>query len=122
MSENEKEITWPVLDFADALDRVEGDKDFYFELVDAFFSEYPVNLKRLSDAVDGGNGTELDRAAHYLKSALGNLSAKAAYHLAWALEKAGKANDLESAVDLLERFKQAVTCFEESASKERTKA
>jgi len=72
---------------------------------------YPSLLSKIHEAIAGGDGRALERAAHALKGAVGNLGSDATFDAAGALEiighekamaRAGEAcNDLEAQLDRL---------------------
>ena len=78
---------------ATALDLLEGDTDLLGELASLFVEEYPELHGLLSAAVTEGNLETAGKLAHRLKGSLGTLSALPAMEAAFALEKAGKAED-----------------------------
>jgi HPt (histidine-containing phosphotransfer) domain-containing protein len=100
-----------VFDEAEALDRVDGDRELFFELVEMFFCDYDAAREAMSQAIDDGDGEALKRKAHSLKSALGNLGAMQAYAQAFELEQMGKLGSFLPAQEALERFAQAVEQF-----------
>jgi len=71
-----------------------------------FLEEYPQQLWRIHDAVTGGNGGELQRAAHMLKASVGIFSDGAAVELTNRLESLGaegRLADAQTLADELER-------------------
>ncbi len=96
MVENSVETSEQV-DIVSLLQRVEGDKELLAEMVQVFLDDLPNLLNTMRDALLQGNMAMLERSAHSLKGAAGNLSAKQAADAAMELEKAAKDNDAESA-------------------------
>jgi HPt (histidine-containing phosphotransfer) domain-containing protein len=79
-----------VLDRRAALDRVEGDAEILSSLIDIFFSELPAMVENIQKAVQGGDATGLERAAHRLKGSLGVLGATGSTDGALRLEMIGR--------------------------------
>jgi PAS domain S-box-containing protein len=80
-----------------ALARVEGDEGLLREIVGLFFAQTPVLLAEIREAIRQGNGQNLERAAHTLKSSVGNFAAKRAFDAVLRLEKMGAGGDLRGA-------------------------
>jgi two-component system, sensor histidine kinase and response regulator len=85
------------VDVAQLLDRIENDRSFLAELVDVFRRDYPRDIDAIKSAIEAQNAAELQRAAHALKGALGNLAATRAATLAAELERMGRSPDLSNA-------------------------
>ena len=95
-----------VLDWAAALDRLQGDRELLEELVDVFRDECPKLLTQVRDAVAASDAGKLKLAAHTLKGALSNFAARDAVEAARLLEQMGKEGDLagtDEALAALER-------------------
>lgn len=101
--EPEVEVSGSV-DVEQLLDRIDDDRSFLAELVDIFRREYPQNVRAVKSAIESKNAPELQRAAHALKGALGNLSATGASAMAADLERMGSSVDLTNAQSTLERL------------------
>jgi two-component system sensor histidine kinase/response regulator len=104
-------VSEPILDLEDALNRVEGDREFYLELVGDFEKEYPKHLQTMREAIINKSAETLGKAAHTAKGALANLSAKRAAVWALALEKAGKSGNFEGIAVTLAELEDAATKF-----------
>jgi two-component system, sensor histidine kinase and response regulator len=95
----------PVFDLAAALDRVEGDRELLQELVNLFLEEYPQLVKEIREGLRCQDAKLVQRPAHSLKSALGNLSAVRSFEAAYRLEllsRDAQLSELETAFILLE--------------------
>ncbi|MDC0358176.1 Hpt domain-containing protein [Oligoflexia bacterium] len=103
---------YKVFDVEAAMDRVESDKELLLELIDIFNEEYEPSLTQIKTAIENGDGTALEESAHSIKSALGNIGAMKAFDVAYALEKAGRENTLDSAAALGEALESAVADFQ----------
>ncbi len=104
-----------VLDRAAVLARVDNDPQLLADLTKLFVDETPRLLAAVREAVERREAGALERAAHTLKSAVGNFGARAAFHAAWSLEKMGRQGDLSHAPDAyqilareIERLKPAL--------------
>jgi HPt (histidine-containing phosphotransfer) domain-containing protein len=86
---------------AQLLDRIDDDRGFLAELVEVFRREYPYNVETAQKAIDAQRPADLERAAHRLRGALGNLSAQNASTLAAELESVGRSADLTGAQTIL---------------------
>lgn len=79
-----------VFDKKALLERCDGDIELIAELMTMFIDDYPRTLGELEAAVKSGDSHKIDRSAHAIKSALGNLGAMVAYQAAYDLEVCGK--------------------------------
>jgi HPt (histidine-containing phosphotransfer) domain-containing protein len=66
----------PVFDYDDFLERMDGDMDLLKEVVEIFLEDAPNLVSALRLAVRNGNAEAMERAAHTLKGAAANISAK----------------------------------------------
>ena len=90
------------------LERVEGDQELLAEMVHLFEEDAPKLLAAMREALQRRDMAVLERAAHSLKGAAGNLSAKAAAAAASQLEKDAKNGDVETARGSLVEVERAV--------------
>jgi CheY-like chemotaxis protein len=79
------------------LARMYGDKALLKEIVGLFLDSYAQQLSAIREAIAQGDSRTLSRAAHALKSPLGNLCARAAFATAQRLETLGRQGDLTHA-------------------------
>jgi len=91
----------PVFDLDGAMERVENDKELYFELIDLLNDQFDESVENMKAAIDTQDGDSLNSVAHGIKSALGNVGAMSCYALAYKLERCGKEKNLAEANDLL---------------------
>jgi CheY-like chemotaxis protein len=75
-----------VLDWREALERMDGDEAVLHELLQLFVQDSPNMLKRIEDARHGDDLHALERAAHGLKGASATISAFAVAQLALRVE------------------------------------
>jgi len=107
MTENRQE---PIeqIDRESLLERVEGDQDLLNEMIHLLQQEAPRMLAKMHDSLERGDMAGLERSAHSLKGAAGNLSAKVTSAIAAQLEKDAKNMDAEAAKTSLGEVERAV--------------
>ncbi len=88
-----------VLDCAAALDRVGGDRRLLGELARLFQGECAKLLAAVHEAVTRRDPRALERAAHTLKSSVGNFAASATYKAAERLEILARQGELDKAAE-----------------------
>jgi two-component system, sensor histidine kinase and response regulator len=79
------------------LERVDGDRGLIAELLQLFRADYPGEIHVLRQAIQNQDAATLQRVAHSLKGALGNLSAHVASGMAAELESIGRSGETASA-------------------------
>jgi CheY-like chemotaxis protein len=84
-------------DPVDLLERVEGDRVLLSELVQAFLSTAPDQLRTIDAALDRGEGSAIVRAANTLRGSIGTFGALEAVNAAGRLETLGSLGDLPAA-------------------------
>ncbi len=97
-----------IIDLADVLERVQGDKKLLLELLDIFVEDYQKKIKLLEKSVSDNDYGQAHSLAHSLKGASGNIGAKAIYETFFQLDQMAKNNDLSQAADILAEMTQ---CF-----------
>lgn len=98
-----------VVDMAQALERLDGDKELLEELAHLFADEWPKTSAEIEFALAKADAASLDRCAHGLKGASANIGAKRLSAVALELEKLARAGMLEKAPAQWEIVKQEVT-------------
>lgn len=89
---NDTELsTLPVFDREATMDRLDGDRDLFNELIKIFIEDSAAQLVKLKDALDSNSYGDSAKVAHGLKGALGNIGAMRAHRVALAIELKGKA-------------------------------
>ncbi len=96
------------LDREELLDRVDGDRQFLAELVQMFVEDCPGWLAAIRNSIDRGDARGLKLAAHTLRGAVANFSARAAADAAGALEAMGRAGNLNAAAGAYATLEEAV--------------
>ena len=97
-----------VVDWQDALDAVNGDRQTLQAVVDAYLEESPQLREQMQQAIESQDAASLERAAHTLKGSLRFFGAQAAGEIAWQLETIGKNGDLANAPDLMRQLEGLV--------------
>jgi len=83
------------LDRALLLERVEGDQELLAEMIQLFLADAPHLLDAMRNALLQGDMILLERSAHSMKGAAGNMSAMVTVNAAMQLEQSVKKGDLE---------------------------
>jgi CheY-like chemotaxis protein len=96
------------IDRASLLARVEGDRELLAEMIHLFQEDLPVLLGTMRASLGSGDMLVLERSAHSLKGAAGNLSAAAAAAAAMQLEKDAKNRDAAAAKASLQEVERVV--------------
>jgi two-component system sensor histidine kinase/response regulator len=85
------------IDQAALLAGVDGNRRLLREIIRVFLSDCPKRLVEIREAVRRGDAGALERAAHALKSAVGNFGAKSTIAAAQQLEALARKGDLDAA-------------------------
>jgi HPt (histidine-containing phosphotransfer) domain-containing protein len=85
-----------------------GEPDLYGEVATLFLDEAPTRLAEIRAALAAGNAEALYRAAHAVKGAARNVGAARIGDAAEAVEKRGRAGDLEGMAACLDALDAAV--------------
>ena len=91
------ELTDSIFDWDGLLHRLMGDEDFAKEIIDDFLKQIPVNLTAIKDALNKEDVLLVQREAHIIKGASGNVGALALQEIAEQIEIAGEEKDLVKA-------------------------
>jgi HPt (histidine-containing phosphotransfer) domain-containing protein len=75
----------------------DGNRSLLREISQVFLNDYPLRLTEIQQAICAGDAAALARAAHSLKGAIGNFTAKDAFAVAQQLETMGKSGDVSGA-------------------------
>jgi CheY-like chemotaxis protein/HPt (histidine-containing phosphotransfer) domain-containing protein len=92
----------PVLDFAAALDRVDGDRELLENLMGMFAGECARDIAEIRKSLKARDMGLLERLAHTLKGASASLAAGRVADAAFALEKQARTGEVGNAEQLLE--------------------
>jgi hypothetical protein len=97
------------------LERLEGDKQAFKEIVELFCEEIPVMLKDVRLAVQAEDWERLTRLSHSLKGASSNFGAYPLADLAGEMELMAKTPDPARVTALLARMDRELYAVERSA-------
>ncbi len=84
--------------------RLAGAESAVDQILDTFLDSTPQRVAAITRALASGNATDIERAAHALKSAAGTIGAKSLAALLQQIEAAGKAGDVAAARALQDRL------------------
>src|SRR5207244_8010112 len=96
-------ISEPVVDKGAIMRRVNGDRKLLQEVVGIFMTDHQKLLERIRQAVQKGDGPELESAAHALKGSVQNFAAHRAVTAIAKLEDLGREGKMHSAEAALAR-------------------
>lgn len=81
----------------EALERIDGDREFLKELANIFLQEAEFHLADIEEAIRTSETGKLQDLAHTIKGAAANISAERARNIASMLETAAREGDLAKA-------------------------
>jgi len=99
-------IAKDIFDLPKTLEVVDGDKDFFKEIVGLFLENLPDSIAQIREAIANSDSNALDKAAHSLKGSVGNFGAKRAFEAAYRLEiigREGRLAETDAALSKLEK-------------------
>jgi len=102
------------LDWGQALDVVQGDRQLLKEMIEAFFGEYPRMQEEIRSSIAERNQEVLRRSAHTLKSSMRYFGANTAWHHAYELECLGRDGRFDEAHQKLGVLEQEIQRIEPS--------
>lgn len=113
MNDVDKPLEKSPVELSEALEKVDGDREFLKELFDDFTNDYPQQLDKLAQGISTGDFDEVEHTAHSIKGAAGALSAKKTQELAFRLEQMGRDKKLDNAQELLVELKDELQRIED---------
>jgi HPt (histidine-containing phosphotransfer) domain-containing protein len=84
----------PVFDYDDFMERMDGDVDLLKEVIEIFLEDAPILMGALRLAIRDGKKDAMERAAHTLKGAVANISAKGLQRLSSNMQEMIKKGDV----------------------------
>jgi len=108
----------PVWDRAAMLDRLMGDEDLAREIRKIFLEDLPSQLQALKEFLAVGDARGAERQAHTIKGNAANMSGEALRAVAFEMEKAAKAGDMDTVKDLLGELEAQFKQLKEAMEKE----
>ena len=79
-----------LFDLSKALEVVDGDKEFFRDIVNLFLENLPDNIAQIREAIAKSDAYALEQTAHSLKGSVGNFGARRAFDIANHLEILGR--------------------------------
>ncbi len=101
----------PIFDRADALSRIDGDKELLAVLLDMFLADAPNYLAEIDNALSNQDWPRLHRAGHTLKGVFATFSARRGENVARQMEHGAKAADAATCRELALRIHAEVQAF-----------
>ena len=108
----------PVFDKAGMMQRLMDDESLAITVVEGFLGDLPQQMASLRSYMEAADAASTERQAHSIKGASAAVGGEALREVAFAMEKAAKAGDLEIVTALLPemdnqfaRLKEALTMF-----------
>ena len=95
------------------LDRLGGDEELLWEVLQLFLEDAPQQMAGLREALEAADVSLLQRHAHTLKGSAGNVGAPGVQGVALQVEKAGEAGHLEEVSSLLDVLDEQLDKFRE---------
>ena len=109
------------LDEKDFMERVQGDKELFFELLDIFVNDFLPKRQALREAVTNKDPTTVEHVSHFLKGSCSNISAGPLRDIFHELELKGRNNYLDGLEEYLsvidQRFEELTICIGELRTK-----
>ena len=100
------EMTNSIIDYASALERIGGDREFLDELLGIYQEEFDLNVGSLDLALQAQDFTAIQEIGHSLKGSSANLSLIQLRDQAYLIETAGRESDLALARRSAEELKK----------------
>jgi two-component system sensor histidine kinase/response regulator len=102
-----------VIDLEATLRRFDGDKEFLKEMLEEFLNYAPKQIETLAKGIETGDAKVVEREAHSLKGAAGNLGAQHIADLSLELELLGREKDLAGSKEIIDNLKGELKRLEE---------
>jgi HPt (histidine-containing phosphotransfer) domain-containing protein len=93
------------MNFEQATNEFEGDKDFLMEVMTGFFDNVETQIETIDQAISDGDTEKVWQEAHSIKGGAANLAAEKLSQTAFDLETMGKAANLKASLEALGRLK-----------------
>jgi CheY-like chemotaxis protein len=93
------------MNFEQAREEFEGDKDFLMEVMTGFFDNVGTQIETIQQAISDGDTEKVWQEAHSIKGGAANLTAEKLSQTASILETIGKSENLKGSLEALGRLK-----------------
>jgi len=97
------------VDMKEAMNRFGDDREFFKDMVQEFLNYVPEQMKILEEAVQSKDVSAVQKNAHSIKGAAGNLSAQKIFSLALSLENSDQDSDCTNAPSVLNDLKTEIS-------------
>ncbi|MEW5815467.1 MAG: Hpt domain-containing protein, partial [Spirochaetota bacterium] len=98
-----------ILDFADTLNRLGGDKELAEELYGLFLDDAPARLQMIRAALMSNSTERIKELAHSLKGFLANIGAVSALEIVKRMETVAQENNVKDIKKLYFQLENAIT-------------
>jgi HPt (histidine-containing phosphotransfer) domain-containing protein len=99
--ESERLQASAIYDRQSFLDRLMGDEDLAAAVISGFVKDMPLQMKMMKEFLEQGSSTKAGAQAHKIKGAAANVGSPALQEIAYAMEMAGRAGDMEALAELM---------------------
>jgi len=113
---DEDSDTIRIFDHVSLLLRLQGDEDFFQEVINDFLEDVTFRLEELWKAVKNNDAVQVEQQSHTVKGTAANVGAYALRDVALQLETAGKNKQLEKVPYLIEKIEAEFKRFKEISS------
>ncbi len=96
-----------------AMSRFGNDREFFKDLGKEFLNYVPEQIRNLEEAVKSEDTALVQKNAHSIKGAAGNLSANKVASVAVVIENMGRQGDISEVSSLIEDLKSEISCLEQ---------
>lgn len=103
-----------IFDKAAVMDRLGNDTELLQELLQMLFSDIDQKIVSIKASISKDDFDGIEKKAHSLKSALGNLGADISHNYAFQIELAGRNATNENLENLIEAFSESIENFKEA--------
>lgn len=105
-----------MFDKAGMMSRLMGDEDLARIVIDGFLDDTPKQIEALREYLEAGDAINTERQAHSIKGAAANLGGEILRAVAFEMEKAAKAGNLEYILDKLPELENQFTRLKEATN------
>ncbi|HAP36637.1 MAG TPA: hypothetical protein DCQ28_12130 [Bacteroidetes bacterium] len=107
----------PVFDWTGMMSRMMDDEEFTKEMMAVFLKDTPQEIALLKECLEAGDVSGVERQAHSVKGAAASAGGERLRAVAFKMEKAGKAKDLESVKSQLVELETQFDVLKEAMEK-----
>jgi HPt (histidine-containing phosphotransfer) domain-containing protein len=100
-----------LFDKSDLLDRLGDDEDFCKEIIELFIEDTPHQISELKKAIENNDASMVHQKAHSLKGSSAQVSALSMQEIAFQMEQAGEAGNVDRAATLMSEFEEEFEKF-----------